>query len=360
MKYAIQFNGQDTVRDRIAEELSAALAKNGYTRVPMEEKLEFILNWTTFDNPPAVIRKAQSEFVISIATVRQPVGDLRFLCYNALVKTLSNMLLCIKPGGNGQAEIFCITPEAGFYHFPYDPEKMFESIQPVIHSQMMINNRVIEDLPAACCQSEVIDELKHYGGVLDSLGVLPAPFRLSNVLSPENIEHLYNLFKVKGLSYGNLSARASLPEIAPMAFWMTARGVDKAHLQGVGHDIMLVTGYDAKEGLILVHVPPGSNTRIRVSVDAIEHILIYQTFPEVGAILHVHAWMQGVPATHQNFPCGTLELAEEVVSLLKTTDQPHRSAVGLKNHGLTITGASLKEIFSRVEGKLLKEVPMML
>jgi ribulose-5-phosphate 4-epimerase/fuculose-1-phosphate aldolase len=97
---------------------------------------------------------------------------------------------------------------------------------------------------------------------------------------------------------------------------------------------------------------------MRVSVDAIEHTLIYQAFPEVGAILHVHAWMKDILSTHQNFPCGTLNLAEEVLALLKTTDQPGRAVVGLKNHGLTITGPDLDDIFSRIEGKLLKEVPM--
>ncbi|MEZ4822561.1 MAG: hypothetical protein R2942_09125 [Ignavibacteria bacterium] len=40
--------------------------------------------------------------------------------------------------------------------------------------------------------------------------------------------------------------------------------------------------------------------------------------------------------------CGTIELAEEVLSLLKTTDDPTSTAVGLKNHGLTITGKSLQ------------------
>jgi hypothetical protein len=32
--------------------------------------------------------------------------------------------------------------------------------------------------------------------------------------------------------------------------------------------------------------------------------------------------------------------------------------VGLKNHGLTITGRSLDEILERIEGKLIRTVPM--
>jgi hypothetical protein len=47
-----------------------------------------------------------------------------------------------------------------------------------------------------------------------------------------------------------------------------------------------------------------------------------------------------------------------VAALLATVSDPGRAAVGLKNHGLTITGNSLEEIFSRVRGKLLREVAM--
>jgi ribulose-5-phosphate 4-epimerase/fuculose-1-phosphate aldolase len=139
---------------------------------------------------------------------------------------------------------------------------------------------------------------------------------------------------------------------------MTARGVDKAHLKGIGQDILLVKGYDPETGEILVSTPPEHNPRIRVSVDAIEHLLIYQEFPDVGAIVHVHAWMENILYTKQNYPCGTFNLAEEVVSLLKKTKHPEKTIVGLKNHGLTITGPNLKDIFKRISGKLLKEVPM--
>ena len=50
--------------------------------------------------------------------------------------------------------------------------------------------------------------------------------------------------------------------------------------------------------------------------------------------------------------------AEEVVDLLKKTDNPGSAVVGLKNHGLTITGKNLDDIFERITGKLKTEVPM--
>ena len=78
-----------------------------------------------------------------------------------------------------------------------------------------------------------------------------------------------------------------------------------------GRDILLVTGYDEANAKIVLSVPPGIEPR-RVSVDAIEHWMIYQAHPDVGAILHVHAWMEGIAATDINYPCGTQELAEAV------------------------------------------------
>lgn len=224
----------------------------------------------------------------------------------------------------------------------------------------MINNLISTDLPRAYHRTAITEQVRHYGAELDKLGVLPSPFPLNEVLSPENIEHVYKLFNIKGLSYGNLSAREHIPEIGPNTFWMTARGVDKAHLEGVGQDMLLVKGYDLKHEVVLVSLPPEHDPRIRVSVDAIEHALLYETFPEIGAIVHVHAWFRDpIPATRQNYPCGTYDLAREVVAIFKITANPGQAVIGLKNHGLTITGTDLDDIFSRIKGKLLKEVPMM-
>jgi ribulose-5-phosphate 4-epimerase/fuculose-1-phosphate aldolase len=298
---------------------------------------------------------------VSLAILDKKPDNLRSVCYTALVKTLSNLfLLCLVPPENGGAgEIYLITPEVGFYHYPFDARKVYKSMLPIVRSRLVIRNRLSTDLPSQYWQpTPVVEELKRYGGVLNNLGLLPAPFPLHEVLNQADINHLYELFEIKGLSYGNLSARDNIPEIGESTFWMTARGVDKANLKGIGQDILLVTGYDETTKEILVSVPPDHDPRVRVSVDAIEHTLIYRTFPEVGAIVHVHAWMDGVLSTLQNFPCGTQNLAEEVVTLLKQTDTPACTAVGLKNHGLTITGPDLSNIFSRIEGKLRTEVPM--
>jgi ribulose-5-phosphate 4-epimerase/fuculose-1-phosphate aldolase len=118
---------------------------------------------------------------------------------------------------------------------------------------------------------------------------------------------------------------------------MSASGVDKARLLDVGRDILMVTGYDAERNAMRLSVPEGIEPR-RVSVDAIEHWLIYREHPSVGAIVHVHAWLDGVPSTQFTYPCGTYQLGEAVAEQIRQADEPARAVVGLKNHGLTITG----------------------
>ena len=178
----------------------------------------------------------------------------------------------------------------------------------------------------------------------------PRPSRWRSTSRRETSATSSHLFQMGGLSYGNLSARKD-----DTRFWMSASGVDKSKLDDVGRDILLVTDY-LPERRAMRSVSARCQPR-RVSVDAIEHWMIYREHPSVGAILHVHAWMNGIKSTHINYPCGTFELAETVAELVRQEADPGHAVIGLRNHGLTITGESLDEIFDRIEA-VLRQVPM--
>jgi len=370
MKFAVIKNDSEPERDLIAAAIERTCLAHGHELGSPETGVQFVLNLTGPDSPRSFRRRAQSVFVFSLVTLAHPPESpqgLRSLCYTLLVRTLSNILLCAVPhaaphanGSEPAYEMYFTTPEAGFYHLAFDPEKVYERIIPIAGARFAIANRFSEDLPERFWQtSPVIERIKKGGNELDELGVLPAPFDLHKVLSEASIRHIYKLFEMRSLSYGNLSARERIPELGETTFWMTARGINKARLSKVGWDILLVKGFDRQAVQALVSVPPDHDPKVRVSVDAVEHELIYRTFPGVGAIVHVHAWMDGVPCTGQNYPCGTIELAEDVARLLARTGRPERTAVGLRNHGLTITGPDLDEIFGRIRGHLRTEVEMM-
>ncbi len=289
---------------------------------------------------------------------------MRSFCYTTLIRSLSNLCICaVAPGGivggtDGTPECYFTTPEAGYYHYAFDPERVYRSILPIATAHFASENIMTTDLPEIYSQSSpIVEDIKKYAAELNSLGVLPAPFPIRELLPSEDMEHLYRLFGLTGLSYGNMSARDRIPELGDYTYWMTGRGVNKSALGKVGKDILLVKGFDFENGAALVSVPQDFDPRARVSIDAVEHALVYKTFPEVGAIVHVHVWLEGIVCTRQNYPCGTVEIAKEVAELLSATGNPGRTAVGLKNHGITVTGESLEDIFGRLRGKIVTEVP---
>jgi ribulose-5-phosphate 4-epimerase/fuculose-1-phosphate aldolase len=217
----------------------------------------------------------------------------------------------------------------------------------------VIDNEFRTDLePELWSGDELTEEIREIGVRLDSLGLLPAPFPIEDLLDERQLRHVARLYGIGGLSYGNLSARKD-----ETRFWMSASGVDKSKLDEPGRDILLVSGYEPEHARMILSVPPGVEPR-RVSVDAIEHWKIYQENPEIGAILHVHAWIEGIPATDINYPCGTAELATTVAQILAADPDPEHAVVGLRNHGITAAGESLTEILDRIEPRLLRQVPM--
>ncbi|HEX9613887.1 MAG TPA: class II aldolase/adducin family protein [Bacteroidota bacterium] len=362
MKFSVVTDGKDSYRDQVAKAIIHQFLEHGHEVSSGSNGINFVLNITDAAHPRAGRRRSQSVFVISLVSVNGTVGDMRAFCYTALIRTVSNLLICVRNGSDRESdvpEIYFTTPEAGFYHHAFNPERVYESMLPIAAAHYAIENRFSTDLPERFWESSaVVEQIKHYGAELDTLGVLPTPFPLRELLSEVDMQHIYRIYGITGLSYGNLSARESVHELGDSAFWMTGRGVDKAHISRVGNDVLLVKGFDEKAGAALISMPAEYDPKARVSVDAVEHALIYKTYPEVGAIVHVHAWMNDILCTRQNYPCGTQELAEEVVSLLGRTSSPGSTVVGLKNHGLTITGPSLGDIFDRIRGRLLREVPM--
>ncbi len=360
MKFKINKVTECTDLLELGDALIKRILDNGHELVALAENSNFVLNIIDLDSPKAYNRKSQEEMVISITLISKSLPDTLSICYAALVKSISNMLFCIlMPDGSEQLTAFSVTPEVGFTEFAYSPDRLYDYMYPVISSHFVIRNKLSEDLYFN--RNELIPEVEDiilYGKELGALGVLPAPFPLTKFLDQDLIDQLFRLYQIKGLSYGNLSIRNVNYKIGGTTFWMTARGVDKSHLKGIGNDLLLVKGYDETNGEMLVSVPREHDPRIRVSVEAIEHYMIYREFPDVGAIVHVHAWIDGVLCTTQTYPCGSSELANNVVDLLKNTANPGRTEVGLKNHGLTITGPDIRDIFHRIKGRLNVNVPM--
>ncbi|TVP76365.1 MAG: class II aldolase/adducin family protein [Gemmatimonadales bacterium] len=344
------------------EGLREVMENRGHTWVADPQDASLVVNCFDPERPRPFRRRAQAVFVVSLTTIEggeQTVHEAMPRAYPLLVRSLANLLIGLTGGESEETDAHFVTPEQGHYRVDGTADRseffrrVYERIEPLATSRLVIDNVFQTDLPEELRDgNEITRSIREAGKRLDALDLLPAPFPIDEILSERDRRHLKRLYGLGGLSYGNISARQDED-----TFWMSASGVDKSDLQHIGRDILLVREYDKETGAMVISVPPDVEPR-RVSVDAIEHWMIYQEHPDVGAILHVHAWIEGVPSTEFNYPCGTYELGQAVADIVRTREDPSRAVVGLKNHGLTITGRSLEDIFERVEDRLLQYVPM--
>ncbi len=361
MVFSIVGADQDPLYDWFAEGMQDVLQRRGHTYAEDPEDAGLVLNFFPEDRPRSFRRRAQAVFVVGIAAVHGEFQDPIRSGYPLLVRSLSNLMVVLLPGDGdgGNPEAHMLTLEQGHYTVAahHDGEAYFDHVYdrvaPLATSRLVIDNIFEPDLEEELWNGdEITDSIYRAGQAMDELDLLPAPFPIQEILSDRDFRHVKRLYGIGGLSYGNVSARKDRDR-----FWMSASGVDKSNLREIGRDILMVKGYDQEKNAIRLSVPPHVEPR-RVSVDAIEHWMIYTSHPNVGAILHVHAWMEDIPSTEMNYPCGTYELGKAVAQLIDESSDPSRAVVGQRNHGLTITGHSLDEIIERVGDRLMPQIPM--
>jgi ribulose-5-phosphate 4-epimerase/fuculose-1-phosphate aldolase len=358
------YGDEGTPRMRwFADGLRRLMLERGYHELPEPgPEVQVVLNRIDPEKPRPYRRKSAPTFVVALADVDNPPDDVLRAGYPLLVRALANLTVMVSDDGSPSAHF--VTLEQGRYLVRHsgDDDKffaeVFERMEPLASSRLVIANEFQTDLPEALWGGdEHTRQIRRAGEHLDALDLLPAAFPIEEILSERDLRHVKLLYGIGGLSYGNASARRTADGPLGPEFWMSASGVDKSALTDVGKHVLLVKGYDADRDTMVLSVPPDVKPN-RVSVDAIEHWMIYREHPEVGAILHVHAWMEGIQSTEINFPCGTVELAGAVAQLVREAPDAGHAVVGQRNHGLTITGESLDEIFARLDGKLVRNVPM--
>ncbi|MGI8974416.1 MAG: class II aldolase/adducin family protein [Gaiella sp.] len=348
-RYAIWGTATSAGHEAWVRSVGAEFERDEFERVDDVADADFVLNMFDPENPKAFRRQSRGTYSASFYELADPPEDVLKTSYPMLVRTLANVVVLHVPGHG----VWFTTMERGTYKITDDPADVFERLAPLAKSKLVIDNEFVADLePELWDGDELTADLSAAGKRMQELDLLPAPFPVHEFLDERDLRHVMRLYQVGGLSYGNLSVRKDATR-----FWMSASGVDKSQLEIPGRDMLLVTGYDEPNAKMLISVPPGIEPR-RVSVDAIEHWMIYQAHPGVGAILHVHAWMQEIAATDINYPCGTQELAESVAALIDREPDPAHAVIGLRNHGITATGDSLAEILDRIESSILRQVPM--
>jgi ribulose-5-phosphate 4-epimerase/fuculose-1-phosphate aldolase len=358
--FAVHGTAVETLQKWFVEGLERELLSHGHPRPENGIPPELVINVIDEARPRPFRRNSHGTFVVSVVEVGHEPDELLRAAYPVLVRSLSNLLVYITHTPTG-ARVNFVTLEQGFSTLAKPSgdtsgffREVYRRLAPLASTRLVINNVFEADLPPDLWTGdETTRTLTEAGRWLDRMDLLPAPFPIADLLEDRDMLHVRRLFGIGGLSYGNLSVRRDAD-----TFWMSARGVDKGNLREIGRDILLITGYLPEDDAMIVSVPANVEPRA-ASVDAIEHWMLYREHPAIGAIIHVHAWMEGIDSTQINYPCGTYELAHEVAQLARRQPDPARAVIGLRNHGLTITGHDLQDIIDRIDGRLLPTVPMM-
>jgi L-ribulose-5-phosphate 4-epimerase len=142
-----------------------------------------------------------------------------------------------------------------------------------------------------------------------------------------------------GIGYGNISQR-----LADGTFLITGSTTGKIK-QLTGQHFTRVSDFDIANNTITCHGP------IKASSESLTHAIIYQSLPEVNAVVHIHnkkLWqklLHNVPTTSAQVAYGTSEMANEIRRLLATTNLKEDKTLVMAGHedGLIAFGNNLKE-----------------
>lgn len=343
---------------RLEAGIDEVMTVHGHERVDDALAAGLVFHRVCPDAPRPFRRRSRATFVVGVAEAPLAADVLR-PAYAVLVRSMSNLLIYGGMADDRDPGTYMVTPELGCYPAAGAPggaaffEEVYARIAPLATSHLVIDNLFDEDLdPELHGGTRVTGELSEAAHTLDRWALFPAPYPVAEILGPEDYRHLRHVFGIGGLSYGNLSARQDRHR-----FWMSASGVDKGKVGTVGRDVLLVKGYDPAADAIRLSVPPGA-APLRVSVDAVEHWQVYERHPEIGAMIHIHAWVDDVPTTEINYPCGTVEMGRAMADLFDAAPHAERTIIGLRNHGITATGPDFPDILARLEHRVRTQVPM--
>lgn len=145
-----------------------------------------------------------------------------------------------------------------------------------------------------------------------------------------------------GIGYGNIS------QLDHAKNQFVISGTQTGHFaQAMPEHFALVTNYNIKENFIVCEGP------IKASSESLTHAMIYETFPDVTAVIHIHSaehWkrlMHQVPTTGVAIPYGTPKMAEEIKRLAKESDLPQSQILVMAGHedGIITFGSTLDQAF---------------
>lgn len=158
-----------------------------------------------------------------------------------------------------------------------------------------------------------------------------------------------------GIGFGNISFRITQDQ--PL-FLISASQTGHIPSADAEH-FALVTSFDVQRNSV-ARVGP-----MKASSESMTHAIIYETFPQSCAVIHVHStahWYRllgTVPTTGTQVPYGTPEMAAEVQRLACQSDLAQQRILVMAGHedGILSFGASLPQAYAVLKRWGISETP---
>jgi len=162
--------------------LRRAMVKEGYEELPAPgPEVQVVLHHLDPENARPYRRKSAPTFVVALAPMASPPDDVLRAGYPLLVRGLANLcvMMSARPS-DGATVVDFVTLEQGTYAIEHRGDdrtfftEVFERIEPLASSRLVIANEFRADLPVELCGGdEQTRQIRRAGERLDALDLLP-------------------------------------------------------------------------------------------------------------------------------------------------------------------------------------------
>ena len=147
-----------------------------------------------------------------------------------------------------------------------------------------------------------------------------------------------------GIAYGNISMRTA------NNFLVSGSATGMIKNAGDEH-FSLVTRWKVENNQLWCKGP------VKASSESLTHAVIYETLPNVNAILHIHSnelwkkYYHQLPSTSKNIAYGTPEMAQSVIELLQSKSLNNQGVFLMQGHqdGIVAFANSFKKVIDIVD-----------